>query len=128
MIAALLADRCTACQRCVAICPADVFDAGHSGPPQIARAAACQTCFACELYCEADALFVHPDVFEQVTVNESRLRDSGLLGVYRRDSGWHEWQDDPRYANRHWLMDQVFARGRQLAESNPVRGDAHGTL
>lgn len=132
MIALLLADRCTACQRCVAICPADVFEAGIGEPPRIARATDCQTCFACELYCEADALYVHPDVFQPVAVDEAQVRASGLLGVYRRDSGWHEWQDDPRYANRHWRMDEVFARGRQLASTpRPAAAvtpaDAHGT-
>ncbi|SDP42118.1 NAD-dependent dihydropyrimidine dehydrogenase, PreA subunit [Rhodoferax sp. OV413] len=116
MIALLLTDRCTSCQRCVQICPAQVLDAGHNAPPTIARPQDCQTCFACELYCQADALFVDPTVYRLVPVDAAAVRASGLLGVYRRDSGWDEWQADPRYANQHWRMEEVFARGAVLAQ------------
>jgi len=54
-----------------------------------------------------------------VKVNADTVRASGLLGVYRRDSGWDEWADDPRYANQHWRMEEVFARGRALALATP---------
>ena len=54
-------------------------------------------------------------MFERVQVNADTVRASGLLGVYRRDSGWDEWADDPRYTNQHWRMEEVFARGRELA-------------
>ncbi len=127
MIALLLTDRCTGCQRCVEVCPRQVFDPGVSmpsdspasrPPPLIARPDDCQTCFACELYCPADALYVEPDVNVRVPVDEASVRASGLLGVYRRDSGWDEWQGDPRYANQHWRMEEVFARGRE----GPGRG------
>lgn len=116
MIALLLDERCTSCQRCVQICPANVFDISTAGPPAIARAEDCQTCFACELYCQADALFVEPTVDKQVEVDKAAVQASGLLGVYRRDSGWHEWQRDPRYPNQHWRMEEVFARGALLAK------------
>ena len=115
MISLLLADRCTACQRCVTICPALVFDPDPAGPPRIARVEDCQTCFACELHCEADALYVDPDVHSPHPTDAQQVHDAGLLGVYRRDSGWHEWAQDPRYANLHWRMEEVFARGRQMA-------------
>ncbi|KAF1042968.1 4Fe-4S dicluster domain-containing protein [Xylophilus sp.] len=111
MIALLLSDRCTACQRCIAVCPRNVFDPGPA-VPVIARPEDCQTCFACELYCQADALYVEPTVDRLVPVDEDAVRASGLLGVYRRDSGWDEWQDDPRYPNQHWRMGEVFARGQ----------------
>lgn len=115
MIALLLSDRCTACQDCVPVCPANVFDRAQGAPPVIARPGDCQTCFSCELYCRADALYVEPTVDAPVPVDGDWLRASGLLGVYRRDSGWDEWQDDPRYPNQHWRMAEVFARGRVLA-------------
>jgi len=114
MISLLLTDRCTGCQRCVDVCPRNVFELGATAdaPPIIARADDCQTCFACELHCRADALYVDPDVERHVPVDEAAIRASGLLGVYRRDSGWDEWHGDPRYPNQHWRMEEVFARGR----------------
>jgi NAD-dependent dihydropyrimidine dehydrogenase PreA subunit len=121
MIALLLTDLCTGCQRCVEVCPRNVFDPapapkGHGtvATPTIARLEDCQTCFQCELYCQADALYVEPTVDKPVAVDQAAVRASGLLGVFRRDSGWHEWQDDPRYPNEHWRMEEVFARGRSL--------------
>jgi len=116
MIALLLQDRCTGCQRCVQVCPAAVFEPTARGtPPLIAHAADCQTCFGCELYCEADALYVEPDVNQLVSVDEAVVQASGLLGVYRRHSGWHEFADDPRYPNLQHRMEEVFARGRAAA-------------
>lgn len=119
MIAALLTDRCTACQRCVAICPAQVFDTDHAdAPPRIARPLDCQTCFACELHCDADALYIDPDVFLPHAVDMAWLQRSGLLGVYRRDAGWSGGDGastEAEHPNLHWRMDEVFARGRALA-------------
>jgi hypothetical protein len=56
----------------------------------------------------------------------AELAAAGLLGRFRRDSGWDEWQGDPQYANQHWRMEEVFARGRdlaqQLAQQPPAKG------
>jgi NAD-dependent dihydropyrimidine dehydrogenase PreA subunit len=108
MIELLLADRCTGCNRCVEICPTNVFDAVQGGRPVIARAEDCQTCFMCELYCQADALFVHPNADERVPVQPSAIVAAGLLGQYRRESGWDEWEG--QYPNEQWMMEQVFRR------------------
>jgi len=118
MIAALLSDLCTACQRCVTVCPARVFETDKvHAPPRIARPLDCQTCFACELHCEADALYVDPDVFLPHAVDLAWLLHSGLLGVYRRDSGWQtgDSANEDDHPNLHWRMDEVFARGRAMA-------------
>jgi NAD-dependent dihydropyrimidine dehydrogenase PreA subunit len=115
MIELIVEDRCTGCDACVQVCPMNVFDASPGGPPVIARPDACETCFLCELYCDADALYVGPDCESRAPADEARLLASGLLGAYRRDSGWGEWADDPRYANQHWRMDGIFARARAAA-------------
>ncbi|MFT4104116.1 MAG: ferredoxin family protein [Burkholderiaceae bacterium] len=112
MIELVLADRCTSCGTCVAACPTNVFEIGEQGVPVIARQADCQTCYMCELYCEADALFVASDANAAEAVDAHAVVEAGLLGQFRRDSGWHEWQDDPRYQNRHWYMGEVFRRAR----------------
>ncbi len=108
MIELLLAERCTGCNRCVAVCPSNVFDAVRDAPPVIARAKDCQTCFMCELYCQADALFVHPNAEQRVPTEPAAVLAADLLGQYRRESGWDEWAG--HYPNEHWMMEQVFRR------------------
>ena len=116
MIALLLTDRCTQCQRCVVVCPANVLEKREDASPSLARPNDCQTCFACELYCEADAIYVDPDCHQLIDVTEEAVKSSGTLGQYRRDSGWHEWSQDERYRSQHWRMGEVFARGYAMAQ------------
>ncbi|MET0344588.1 MAG: ferredoxin family protein [Polyangiales bacterium] len=115
MIALLVESRCTACNACVRACPTNVFEAVADGPPLIARQTDCQTCYMCELYCKADALFVASDCERPEPVDEATVVASGLLGVFRRDSGWDEHEGDPRYANEQWYMGEVFKRARSGA-------------
>jgi NAD-dependent dihydropyrimidine dehydrogenase PreA subunit len=92
MIEIVDADRCIACDRCIEVCPTRVFDRGPDGVPVIARHDSCQTCFQCEAYCPADALFVAPLATRAPA--DSAFRDaaelvaSGFLGGYRRELGW----------------------------------------
>lgn len=115
MIALVVAERCTACNLCVEVCPSNVFDRTGQGLPVIARQADCQTCFMCELYCRADALYVDPDCERPVAVDEAQILAAGLLGRYRRHSGWDEWQE--LYPNEQWLMETVFRRAAEAAEA-----------
>jgi hypothetical protein len=66
--------------------------------------------FACELYCQADAIYVGPAVEAQSGVAPQAVRER--LGQFRRWSGWHEFASDPRYSNDHWRMEEVFIRAR----------------
>jgi NAD-dependent dihydropyrimidine dehydrogenase PreA subunit len=115
MIEAIIAERCTRCGECVKICPSNVFDAQPGAPPIIARVADCQTCFLCELYCKADALYVGADCESAGSIDVDKALASGTLGQYRRESGWDEFEGDPRFANEHWRMESVFVRARDLA-------------
>jgi NAD-dependent dihydropyrimidine dehydrogenase PreA subunit len=117
MIELIVDDRCTQCGNCVQVCPTNVFDARPDGTPAIARQSDCQTCFMCELYCTADALYVAPDCDRPSPIDPAEVLASGWLGQFRRDSGWDEWRTDPRYSNEHWRMDQIFARARAMASS-----------
>jgi NAD-dependent dihydropyrimidine dehydrogenase PreA subunit len=113
MIFAILEDRCTSCGTCAAVCPSNVIASDARGGPRIARLDDCQTCFLCELYCAADAIYVDPDCEAPAAgVDLADLVARGVVGKFRRDSGWDEWADDPRYENAHWRMDGIFARGR----------------
>lgn len=113
MIEFIVAERCTACDRCVEVCPSNVFEPMEAGPPVIARQDDCQTCFMCELYCTADALYVGPNADHAEPADPAAVIASGLLGQYRRDSGWDEWQD--HYPNEQWLMETVFRRAAEAA-------------
>ncbi len=88
MIELISASRCTSCNRCVDVCPTNVFEAVEAGIPVIARPDACQTCFMCELYCPVDAMFVHPFADRHVEVRENDLEERALLGGYSRALGW----------------------------------------
>ncbi|MCW2247921.1 NAD-dependent dihydropyrimidine dehydrogenase PreA subunit [Azospirillum fermentarium] len=88
MITLVSESRCAACGLCVRVCPVNVFDPHPDGVPRIARAADCQTCFLCEIYCPADALYVAPQADAAVTVDEADLAARGLLGGYARALGW----------------------------------------
>ncbi|MBB4370353.1 NAD-dependent dihydropyrimidine dehydrogenase PreA subunit [Bradyrhizobium sp. cir1] len=116
MIELIVADRCTDCGTCIEVCPANVLDAGQGGLPILARVEDCQTCFMCELYCQADAIYVAPDCDRRVTVDETEVVASGHLGQYRKHSGWDEWAE--HYPNEQWLMETVFRRaGETSAQS-----------
>lgn len=125
MIELIFSERCSGCARCVTVCPSNVLAISEDGKPRIADQAACQTCFMCELYCTSDALYVHPDCERLTHPDPVQILASGLLGQYRRDSGWDEFADDPRYVNQHWRMEGIFALARDLATPSPVTRPRH---
>lgn len=90
MIELVSAARCIACDRCIRVCPTNVFDRGADGIPLISRQDDCQTCFQCEANCPVDALFVAPLTHpaDASARDEAALDGSGLLGSYRRQIGW----------------------------------------
>ena len=88
MIEIVSASRCTACNICVRVCPANVFDIVPDAAPRIARQDDCQTCFLCEIYCPEDALFVSPHADGPTDVKEAEIEAQGLFGSYARALGW----------------------------------------
>lgn len=103
MIEVIDAERCTACNICVTVCPTNVFDKTN-GNPVIARQADCQTCFLCELYCPDDALFVSAFADRPEGVDPVTLRQSDLLGSYRRAVGWTKDTEQLLNADRSFLL------------------------
>jgi NAD-dependent dihydropyrimidine dehydrogenase PreA subunit len=102
MIELVSETRCISCNKCVQVCPMNVFSAVKNAPPIIARKDDCQTCYMCELYCPVDALYVAPDAAFSVAVSETAVESTGLLGSYR-DVGWAATQ-----ANTDHPVDQSF--------------------
>ncbi|MFC4144758.1 ferredoxin family protein [Micromonospora mangrovi] len=92
MIEVLSRDRCVRCDVCIRVCPMDVFGVGADGVPVIARQSDCQTCFLCEAYCPADALYVAPFAGPAPEgsgwTDEAALVRAGAFGAYRRQIGW----------------------------------------
>jgi hypothetical protein len=71
----------------------------------------------CELYCKEDAIYVGPDRDRREPVNEAEVVASGLLGQFRRDSGWDEWENDPKHENQIWqLGPYIQAGGKRSVE------------
>ena len=119
MIELVIASRCIDCDRCVKVCPTNVFDAVPGGHPVIARQQDCQTCFLCELYCPVDALYVAPDCEGPTPgLDPAQLIAAGLVGQFRRDSGWGKNRQD--HPNEVWYMQQM------LPEALAIRASDHG--
>ncbi|SOE50354.1 Ferredoxin [plant metagenome] len=108
MIELISESRCTSCNRCVDVCPTNVFDIVQGGIPVIARPDSCQTCFLCELYCPVDAMYVHPCADVHVTVDESALVAEGRLGGYSASLGWRKARAQGTEQDQ---MDRIFALG-----------------
>ena len=113
MIELIVSDRCTNCGDCIAVCPTNVLDPGQAGHPILARVDDCQTCFMCELYCRADAIYVAPDCDRCASLTADEVIASGRLGQYRKHSGWDEWAQ--QFPNEQWLMETVFRRAGEAA-------------
>lgn len=106
MIEVISESRCTQCNICVNVCPTNVFDLVKGSAPVIARQEDCQTCFMCEVYCPDDALYVHPNADEAVSVDTEELERKGLFGSYRRSVGWSK---QPRDESGKHLMYKLYS-------------------
>jgi NAD-dependent dihydropyrimidine dehydrogenase PreA subunit len=115
MIAYVFEDLCNGCNACVAACPTHVLDPGPAKAPVIARPDQCQTCFLCELYCPADAIYVGADQWGPETVDPEAIRASGQLGRLRRDYEWSETAEDPDKLAEFWRLGPLLMEGSEIA-------------
>ena len=109
MIELVIQSRCIECDRCVRVCPTNVFDAVPGGPPVIASQSDCQTCFMCELYCPADALYVGPDCEHPEPVAEAEVTGTDWPEQY---AGWGRQRD--QHPNEIWFMQDMAAEALQI--------------
>lgn len=124
MIAHIFEDLCTSCNDCVSACPTHVLDAAaEGGPPVIARLDQCQTCFMCELYCPADAIFVGPDQSRPEAVDPEAVRASGLLGQMRRDHIWDAAEGDPEPLAHYWRLGPLLQEGGRISAERHARAN-----
>ena len=115
MIAHIFEERCTGCGTCVAACPTHVFDFGADGVPVVARLDQCQTCFMCELYCEADALYVAPEQRSPEPVDPPAILTSGQLGRLRQNYGWDDEGPDSHPLAEFWRLGPLLREGAETA-------------
>lgn len=87
MIEVVSEERCILCNKCVQVCPMNVFATAKDAPPIIARQEDCQTCFMCELYCPTDALYVAPHADRVTHANAHDVEAGGFFGSFRA-TGW----------------------------------------
>ena len=121
MISLISSSRCIGCGTCAQVCPTNVFDFEQGGLPVIARQSDCQTCFICEAYCPADALFVAAEAHRQAEFNEQTLVTQGLLGAYRRQLGWAKGYTTKDRINRlRELRDDIEANPYPETASAPA--------
>lgn len=120
MIEFIVSERCTGCNVCVNACPSHVFDPGPERAPVIARPDQCQTCFMCELYCEADAIWVGPDHDRRGVADPVSVVASGQLGGLRKDYGWSA-DSAPRPLREYWRLGPLLNEGGQIAAERRAR-------
>lgn len=88
MIELVLEERCVRCDKCVEVCPNEVFEGGAGELPAVARQHDCHTCFLCEVYCPTEALYVSPYNRPEPSLSADALAAQGFIGSYVRNSGW----------------------------------------
>ncbi len=134
MIEIVSETRCIACDICVRICPADVFDPNPGSVPLIARQDACQTCFLCELYCPTDALYVDPNGDGPTNVREIDIEAAGVFGSYAREMGWKRGSPAAPISIRpttfvpRWANADVEPHSRNRLLDRPLRRADHRRL
>lgn len=104
MIELLINSRCIQCNQCVNVCPTNVFEKVDGGNPIIANQNQCQTCYMCELYCPADALFVAPQAFSHVPLVEEEVLASGLVGSYKNNIGWGKGRKNTAKLDKSYIL------------------------
>lgn len=69
----------------------------------------------CELYCEADAIYVAPDQRMPETIDPAIVRASDHLGRLRRDYGWANAEQTAEPLAQFWRLGPLLHEGGDIA-------------
>jgi NAD-dependent dihydropyrimidine dehydrogenase PreA subunit len=117
-------ETCINCNRCVEICPTDVFEPTAGPTPEIARTDECTTCMNCELFCPADAIYVSPLHVPETELDKPAVIAAGLMGSYARAMNWHQGQP-PKGTGDNWELQLKEHQGEHPPN---VKGDRDGAI
>jgi NAD-dependent dihydropyrimidine dehydrogenase PreA subunit len=101
---------CINCNKCVEVCPTDVFETG-SPVPVIERLDDCTACMNCELYCPTDAIYVSPIHEPEPALDKAAVIASGVMGSYARAMNWSHGQAPDGYGDNHLLRLRLEGAG-----------------
>jgi NAD-dependent dihydropyrimidine dehydrogenase PreA subunit len=123
MIEFINEEACINCNRCVEVCPTDVFEPGAT-VVEIARKDDCTTCMNCELFCPTDAIYVSPLHAPEKDLDKAATIASGVMGSYARGMNWKNGQP-PRGTGDNWALQ---LRERQGDHPPNVTGDRDAAI
>jgi NAD-dependent dihydropyrimidine dehydrogenase PreA subunit len=101
---------CINCNKCIEVCPTDVFEPG-SPVPVIERLDECTSCMNCELYCPTDSIYVSPINEPEKDLDKQAVIASGVLGSYARAMSWHHGQAPDGYGDNNLLRLRLQGAG-----------------
>jgi NAD-dependent dihydropyrimidine dehydrogenase PreA subunit len=122
MIEFINEETCTNCNKCVQVCPTDVFERTAGATPEIARQHDCTSCMNCELYCPHDSIYVSPVRWPEENLDRREIIASGVLGSYARAMGWRNGEA-PNGTRDNIGVYAMRRRERQGAGSPPDPSD-----
>lgn len=93
---------CVNCNKCVEVCPTDVFERA-SPVPTVERLDECTACMNCELYCPTDSIYVSPLHEPERDLDKQAIIASGILGSYARAMSWDHGTPPDGYGDNHLL-------------------------
>ncbi|WP_026695450.1 4Fe-4S binding protein [Peribacillus kribbensis] len=109
MIELISESKCISCGLCVSVCPTNVFEQKKGEVPVISRKDDCQTCFMCEVYCPVDAMYVSPNIEEEV-IDENQIVQSGIMGSYRKELGWGKGRSSSAALDASYKMFRLMSK------------------
>lgn len=123
MIEFINEETCIGCNRCVEICPTDVFEPSEKAVPDIARKDECTTCMNCELFCPSDAIYVSPLRDPEIDLDKAAIIAAGVMGSYAKAMNWHEGRP-PRGTGDNWELQLTEHQGEHPPNVNNDRDGA----